>query len=176
MNFTREPMILTIITPKEGNKIIVRNSSRSGEDYFVDAVELVSFGGATFYRSLERPKSFLLSTFQYEILEVKETKMALKNVSSEKSIKIGSHRKKETAKKEKKKKPKKPVEPKIKEGGDTDDEAKVSSSTVRKIIPPPEKLIKEKLERFKDEEFFEKNLLPDEIEAVKKDEEKEEKS
>ncbi len=93
MNFTREPIIETVITPREGCKLVVR-SSKGGtqEDYFVDAVEVVSFGHSFFFRSLERPKSFLVPVSDYEILELKETRMVLKNAGSERSIKIGGGR------------------------------------------------------------------------------------
>lgn len=93
MNFTREPIIETIITPKDGYKILVRNSKAGGqEEYFVDAVEVVSFGNSFFFRSLERPKSFLVPVGDYEIIEMKETRVALKNASIERSIKIGGGR------------------------------------------------------------------------------------
>ena len=93
MNFTRDPIIETVITPREGCKLVVRSSKgASGEDYFVDAVEVVSFGHSFFFRSLERPKSFLVPASDYEILELKETRMVLKNVSGERAIKIGGGR------------------------------------------------------------------------------------
>ncbi len=93
MNFTREPIIETIISPKDGFKLLVRSSKAgSSEEYFVDAVEVVSFGKAFFFRSLERPKAFLVPVSDYEVLEVKETRVALKNVSHERSIKIGGGR------------------------------------------------------------------------------------
>lgn len=93
MNFTREPIIETIISPKDGFKLLVRSSKAgSTEEYFVDALEVVSFGRAFFFRSLERPKAFLVPTSDYEVLEVKETRVALKNVSHERSIKIGGGR------------------------------------------------------------------------------------
>ena len=94
MNFTREPIIETVITPREGCKLVVRSSKGNGqEDYFVDAVEVVSFGHSFFVRSLERPKSFLVPVSDYEILELKETRMVLKNVGTERShIKIGGGR------------------------------------------------------------------------------------
>lgn len=93
MNFTREPIIETVITPREGCKLVVRNSKGNGqEDYFVDAVEVVSFGHSFFFRSLERPKSFLVPVSDYEILELKETRMVLKNVTTDRSIKIGGGR------------------------------------------------------------------------------------
>ena len=93
MNFTREPILETVITPREGCKLVLRNSKGNGqEDYFVDAVEVVSFGHSFFFRSTERPKSFLVPVSDYEVLELKETRMILKNVSTERSIKIGGGR------------------------------------------------------------------------------------
>lgn len=93
MNFTREPIIETVITPKEGYKLIVRNSRGSGqEEYVVDAIEVVSFGHSFFYRSLERPKSFLVPISDYEVVEAKETRVVLKNASFDRSIKIGGGR------------------------------------------------------------------------------------
>ena len=93
MNFTREPVIETVITPREGCKLVVRSSKGNGqEDYFVDAVEVVSFGHSFFFRSQERPKAFLVPVSDYEILEVKETRMVLKNLSTDRSIKIGGGR------------------------------------------------------------------------------------
>ncbi len=93
MDFTREPVIETVITPKEGCKLVVRSSKSSGqEEYFVDAVEVVSFGHSLFFRSLERPKAFLVPVSDYEILEVREARMVLKNVGSDRSIKIGGGR------------------------------------------------------------------------------------
>jgi hypothetical protein len=93
VDFTREPIIETVITPKEGCKLVVRSSKSAGqEEYFVDAVEVVSFGNSFFFRSLERPKSFLVPANDYEILEVREARMVLKNVGLERSIKIGGGR------------------------------------------------------------------------------------
>lgn len=93
MNYTREPIIETIITPKEGNKLLIRNSKKeTREDYLVDSIEVVSFGQSIFYRSLERPKSFLLPVTDYEVVEVKETRLALKSATVEGSIKIGGGR------------------------------------------------------------------------------------
>lgn len=90
MNFTREPIIETIITPKEGYKLIVRSSKASGrEEYTVDAIEVVSFGHSFFFRSLERPKSFLVPVSDFEVVEAKETRVVLKNASFDRSIKIG---------------------------------------------------------------------------------------
>lgn len=98
MNFTREPIVETVITPREGCKLVIRCSkANGGEDYFVDAVEVVSFGHSFFFRSLERPKSFLVPVSDYEVLELKETRMVLKNVSGDKAIKIGGGKAKEDA-------------------------------------------------------------------------------
>lgn len=93
MDFTREPIIETVITPKEGCKIVVRSSKNVGqEEYFVDALEVISFGKAMFFRSLEKPKAFLVPASDYEILEVREARMVLKNVGMDRSIKIGGGR------------------------------------------------------------------------------------
>ncbi len=93
MNFTREPIIETVVTPREGCKLVVRSSKGNGqEDYFVDAVEVVSFGHSLFFRSLEKPKSFLVPVSDYEVLELRETRMVLKHVPSERSVKIGGGR------------------------------------------------------------------------------------
>lgn len=90
MNFTREPVIETIITPKDGYKLTVRNSKGgSQEEYCVDALEVVSFGHSIFFRSEERPKAFLLPVAEYEVVETKETRVVLKNAPLEGSIKIG---------------------------------------------------------------------------------------
>ncbi len=93
MNFTRDPIIETVITPKEGFKLQVRPSSGAGDDYQVDAVEVVAFGNAFFFRSLEKPKAFLLPISDYEIVEVKETRVVLKKASIDKPIKIAGGRK-----------------------------------------------------------------------------------
>jgi len=93
VNFTREPIIETVITPKDGYKLSIRNSKGgSQEEYFVDAIEVVSFGQSMFFRSQERPKSFLLPVTDYEVVEAKETRVVLKNAPLEGSIKIGGGR------------------------------------------------------------------------------------
>jgi hypothetical protein len=93
VDFTREPIIETVITPKEGCKLVVRSSKSPGqEEYFVDALEVVSFGNALFFRSTERPKSFLVPATDYEILEAREARMVLKNVGMDRAIKIGGGR------------------------------------------------------------------------------------
>jgi len=93
VDFTREPIVETVITPKEGFKLVVRSSKSSGqEEYFVDALEVVSFGNSFFFRSMERPKSFMVPATDYEILEVREARMVLKNVGLDRSIKIGGGR------------------------------------------------------------------------------------
>lgn len=191
MNFTREPIILSVITPKEGCKLVLRNSQiERQEDYFVDAIEVISFEGAIFYRSLERPKSFILPVDCYEVLEVKETRMVLKSSVEEKSIKIAGgpkpleEKKSEKLRDKKRSKRRKPssfpeqeVEAvKKEEGGSAaiDEAPQVSSSVLKKIFPPPNTLIKEKLARYKNEEFFEENILPLMVEETKEkvDEEK----
>lgn len=93
MDFTREPIIETVITPREGCKLVVRSSKGPGqEEFFVDALEVVSFGNSFFFRSLERPKSFIVPSSDYEVLEVREARMVLKNVGTDRTIKIAGGR------------------------------------------------------------------------------------
>ena len=93
MHFTREPIIETVITPREGCKLVVRSSKGvNQEEFFIDAVEVVSFGHSFFYRSLDRSKPFLVPVSDYEILELKEARMVLKSATSERSTKIGGGR------------------------------------------------------------------------------------
>lgn len=93
MDFTREPIIETIITPKEGYRLVVRSSKGLGqEEHFVEAIEVVSFGQAFFFRSKERPKPFIVPVADYEILEVREPRMMLKTQTPEGSVKIAGGR------------------------------------------------------------------------------------
>ena len=93
MNFTREPIIETVISPKEGFKLSIRSSKgENPEEVLVEAIEIVSFGSALFYRSLEKPKCFLVPVSDYEVFEVKETRVVLKNANIERTIKIGGGR------------------------------------------------------------------------------------
>jgi hypothetical protein len=104
VDFTREPIIETVITPRDGYKIVVRSSKTVGqEEYFVDAVEIVSFGGAHFYRSLERPKPFLVPVSDYEVVETREARIVLKNVGLDRSIKIAGGKETKPVVKEEKK-------------------------------------------------------------------------
>ncbi len=90
MDFTREPIIETIISPRDGFKLSVRCSRQpEQESHYVNAVEVVSFGTAFFFRSLEKPSAFLFPVSDYEVIEVREARMVFKNVSSDKPIKIG---------------------------------------------------------------------------------------
>lgn len=178
MHFTREPIIESIITPKDGCKLIVRRSKNEDqEDYYVDALEVVSFGNAFFYRSLEKPKSFLLPIQEYEVLEIKETRMVLKNASMEGSIKIGGGKEasqdtKEQPKKRRRKKKASPAETKQPEPKTPEKEEEPFQEEVKeekpqepylsRLLPPPPKLITETLSRFKEEEILDANLPPEE--------------
>ena len=95
MDYTREPIIETVITPKDGCKLVLRNTKgASQEEYFVDAVELVTFGTTHFFRSLEKPKPFLLPTTDFEVLEVREPRLILKTSGIDRSIKISGGKEK----------------------------------------------------------------------------------
>jgi len=101
VNFTREPIIETIITPKEGYKLSLRNSKGvEHEEILIDALEVISFGNICFYRSLDRQRAFLLPASDYEIVEQRESRVSLKTPGIEKGIKIGGGREAPKAAKE----------------------------------------------------------------------------
>lgn len=131
MHFTREPTIETIISPREeGYKLLVRNTKgEKAEEYYVDAVEVVSFGRAFFFRSLEKPKAFLVPTGDYEILEVREARIALKNVSHERSIKIGGGR--ENTRAPAKETPEKELAPAVEEEPSASESVETATEEVR---------------------------------------------
>jgi hypothetical protein len=90
VDFTREPIIETIVTAKDGYNLVVRSSKSTGQDeYFVEAVEIVSFGGALFFRSQEKSRAFLVPVSDYEVVEVREARMVLKTATIERNVKIG---------------------------------------------------------------------------------------
>ena len=176
MNFTRDPIIETVITPREGCKLAIRSSKGANqEDYLVDAIEVVSFGHSFFYRSIERPKAFLVPISDYEVFETKEPKLALKNAPHERSIKIGGgkepSKKSEEVTEPQEKKTKKRKSRKSKERAETskDDkqetlesvvspvevplklEAKEPTSFISKLFPPPSMLIRDTIEKYKSE-------------------------
>ena len=191
MNFTREPIIETIITPKEGFILVLRNSNgNSQEEYSVSSVEVVSFGKSFFFRSLEKPKAFLLPVSDYEVLEARETRSVLKKPKIEKSIKIGGG-----------KAPPKGKERAAPSSEENDDEPAADASkkkskgkstrrrrsarkdekveteeavaapmgedagipTRRTLLPPPTSLISEQINRYKDYLAAEGAILPEEL-------------
>lgn len=166
MDFTRQPIIETVISPRDGHKISIRNSKEANqEEYLVNAVEIVSFGPALFFRCLERkPKAFLLPIADYDVVEVKEARMVLKNISTDKPIKIGegksskeasTNKEEKKAESEAKKNPKKrhsrkrrssKVNPekdveKATEGNERTEPPQKTEPVVAVIFPPPPKII-----------------------------------
>ena len=93
MDYTREPIVETVITPKDGYRIAVRSSKNPGhEEFIVEALEVVSFGTNCFFRSLERPRAFMVPASDYEVLEVREARVSLKAVSLEGTVRTPSAR------------------------------------------------------------------------------------
>ena len=87
MQFTREPTVESILCAKEGFKLSIKNSKNPAtEPLLVESVQIVSFGGAIFYRHQDRPKAFLLPACDYEVVEVREMKLALKTPAVEKGV------------------------------------------------------------------------------------------
>lgn len=174
MNFTREPIIETIITPKDGYKLIVKNSGNAAaEEHSVDAVEVVSFGKSFFFRSMEKPKAFLLPVSDYEVVEVKETRVVLKKATVEKSIKIGGGKKEKPAeapkKKTSRKKKSEPKQEAPKEDEPVEELQPVKDpEELKKLLAPPPSLITDHIERYKQfvKEPEASPLEPEEIEVA----------
>ncbi len=94
MQFTREPIVETIISARDGHKLTLKGSKEhSAEEFIVDAVEVISFGTALFFRSLEPSKHFLLPVSDYQIVETREVRMTLKAATPERTVKIGTREK-----------------------------------------------------------------------------------
>ncbi len=88
MNFTREPILETIISAKEGFKLKLKSTkSENSPEYLVDAVEVVSFGQTFFYRSAEPAHTFFVPAQDFEIVQERQARLMLKT-PTEKSIKI----------------------------------------------------------------------------------------
>lgn len=88
MNFTREPILETIISAKEGFKLKLKSTkSENSPEYLVDAVEVVSFGQTFFYRSAEPANTFFVPAQDFEIVQERQARLMLKT-PTEKSIKI----------------------------------------------------------------------------------------
>lgn len=173
MNFTREPLVETVITAKDGHKLALRNSKGGGvEEYFVDAIEVVTFGNSCFYRSLEKPKSFLLPITDYEIIEVREARMVLKSTGVEKGgIKIAGGKTKKAKeepteeaivdepKVEKRRERRKTRKRRTKEETTEEQQPEGEVPPAEKVqrvgekpslIPPPSTLISESIDRYKE--------------------------
>ncbi|MCH9621272.1 MAG: hypothetical protein S4CHLAM20_06900 [Chlamydiia bacterium] len=88
MNFTREPILETIISAKEGYKLSIKSTKSEGSaEYLVEAVEVVCFGTTYFYRSAEPAHTFFVPAQDFEIVQVRQTRLVLKT-PTEKNIKI----------------------------------------------------------------------------------------
>lgn len=189
MDFTREPIVETVITPKEGFKLIIRSSSGSQEEeYSVGAVEVVAFGNCYFFRSLEKPKEFLLPMAKYEIIEARETRTVLKKPQVEKSIKIGGGQKPPVAKASSAEEEKTKEEPKkndkrrsrkrrTKEETQEVKAEKTSSEEAapppprRTLLPPPTSLISDQIDRYKDYISQQEQIPKGADKAIEKEEE-----
>ncbi|PCI78407.1 hypothetical protein COB21_00815 [Candidatus Aerophobetes bacterium] len=176
MDFTREPIIETIITPKDGYQLLIKNSKAGGSEHVVDAVEVISFGTTYFLRSLEKPAAFLLPFGEYEIVEKKVTRVALKKPQIQKSIKIETKDRKiphedlesdfemekaqrddtKSGDKSKAVKRKRVASRRVDSKESRKEESSVESVTTGKpvvapsLLPPPTTLISEQILRYKD--------------------------
>jgi hypothetical protein len=89
VDFTRQPIIETVITPKDGYRLAVRSSKNLGqEEFVVEALEVVSFGVHCFFRTLDRSRAFLVPVSDYEVLEIREGRLPIKAATLEGTVKI----------------------------------------------------------------------------------------
>ncbi|MBS0624085.1 MAG: hypothetical protein JSS62_05630 [Verrucomicrobia bacterium] len=175
MHFTRDPIIETIITPREGHKLVLRSTRQGGhEEFFVDMIEVISFGSQSLYRSLDKPKSFIVPVSDYEVLEVREPRLMLKAPVVEQEIKIagGKESKKEKEQppahdnkqeRRKRRSRKTSAEPSVKE---TEEEVEAAPRAVVEkptLIPPPTTLISETISRYKEMSAIEELALEEQI-------------
>jgi len=101
VDFTREPIIETVVIPRDGYRIAVRNSKASGqEEFFVEALEIVTIGGTCFFRNREKPTPFMVPATDYEIVEVRDPRLGLKVASFESTFKSANTRVRIAAKEE----------------------------------------------------------------------------
>ncbi|SPN73743.1 hypothetical protein C10C_0587 [Chlamydia serpentis] len=93
MYFTRDPVIETVITSREGYKLSVRNTKHLSQDPFmVEAIEVISLGNICFFRNCDHSKPFLVPAGDYEIMEVRDAKINLKAVGLDRGVKIAGGR------------------------------------------------------------------------------------
>jgi hypothetical protein len=89
VDFTRNPIIETVITPKDGYRLTVRSSKNLGqEEFVVEALEVVSFGVHCFFRNLDRSRAFLVPVSDYEVLEIREGRLPIKAATLEGTVKV----------------------------------------------------------------------------------------
>jgi len=185
VDFTREPIIETIITPREGHRLVVRNTKSSGqEEFIVDALEVITFGKASFFRNRERPKSFVVPVSDYEIVEVRDPRVGLKVASFESTLKSTSVRPKpkeekpeveaeekvveKKRKKNNRRKKKEESKPKAEEQAELVQKVEEQVESVQEeesksaeegrssgqLLPPPPLLIKDEIERLRQSEQY----------------------
>ena len=154
MDFTREPVIETIITPKEGHKLLIRSTINNQEEHSVDVVEVVSFGTVFFFRSLEKPKIFLLPMTQYEVMEIRKVRAVLKKPQVEKNHKVGEGKKvvetttkEEPVEEEGKKHERKRMRKHRNKVGKKESTEEKELSVRYTLVPPPTTLISEQISK-----------------------------
>ncbi|ANH78424.1 GrgA family transcription factor [Candidatus Chlamydia sanziniae] len=93
MYFTRDPVIETVITSREGYKLSVRNTKHFSQDPFiVEAIEVISLGSICFFRNCDHSKPFIVPAGDYEVMEIRDTKINLKAIGLDRSVKIAGGR------------------------------------------------------------------------------------
>lgn len=188
MYFTREPIIETIITAREGHRLTVRPVSSAGQEEFsVDMVEIISFGNACFFRSLDKPKPFMLPVTDYELVESREQRVGLKAPATvQKGIKIGggnkeskkeepeegeskSTRRNKRGRKRESERVEAPMEEKNQEIELVSQESINNTFDKPMLIPPPPMLISETISRYKEMSAIEELALEPIVQEIDED-------
>lgn len=93
MDFTRIPLLETILTAREGYVLHLHNCWREEEHYTAAALQLVTIGGVLFYRAAEDPCLFLLPANAYRVTESKQPSLGLVYSKEQRRPRKGNTRK-----------------------------------------------------------------------------------
>lgn len=163
MYYTREPIILSVLSAKEGYNLVLKSTKISNEEpYAVASVSIVNFSGAIFYRSLF-DRDFLLPVSDYIVVEEKQVKLNVKLATKKndeiKQPKRASKNKSTKESRQQKPKKQKNIESESKETEQLTDHEKKSKkdtslvsakevsekkATKPVILPPPTNLVEVK--------------------------------
>ena len=97
MFYTRDPIILTTLSSKEGYKLIIKSSSNIDLCYQVERISVVDYSGNAFY-IIDTPYDMMLPVGSFYVVEEKEKRVSLKTKDKQDKRRKGSPRKKKSEK------------------------------------------------------------------------------